>query len=195
MFRKDLKVGRRKQKLQAKRAILEILRESVEPSNWCIPFFFSRLCFIGGFFFWVFCLMIRSVIKNDIDLFFPLAVQEHGLETDRTLGASGKCLDPLPFLTERDRCPGHCGRRCWAWLWDNAWAKDERTKRNLGRFPIAPDRLCFDLWRGHGCHLVARVCFVRSSRRVFRRDRPHVGIWRTHHQDLLSWDQDGHVWT
>ncbi|CAM6074878.1 unnamed protein product [Sphagnum tenellum] len=33
-FREELKVGRRKQKLPAKRAILEALREPVEPSNW-----------------------------------------------------------------------------------------------------------------------------------------------------------------
>ncbi len=33
VFRKDLKVGRRKQKLLAKRAILEALQELMEPSN------------------------------------------------------------------------------------------------------------------------------------------------------------------
>jgi hypothetical protein len=50
-FREELKVGRRKQKLPAKRAILEALREPVEPSNWCVPFFFSQLSFIRFFFF------------------------------------------------------------------------------------------------------------------------------------------------
>jgi hypothetical protein len=41
VFREELKVGRRKQKLPTKRAILEALREPMEPSNWCVPFFLS----------------------------------------------------------------------------------------------------------------------------------------------------------
>jgi hypothetical protein len=50
VFREDLKVGCHKQKLLAKRAILEALREPVEPSNWCVPLFFS-IVFYRGFFF------------------------------------------------------------------------------------------------------------------------------------------------
>jgi hypothetical protein len=83
VFRENLKVGRRKQKLQVKRTILEALREPVEPSNWCVPFFLSivfyqvffsfyRVFFLFAVFFFVFCLMTRSVIKNYIDLLFPL---------------------------------------------------------------------------------------------------------------------------
>jgi hypothetical protein len=41
VFRKDLKISRHKQKLPAKRAILEALQEPLEPKNWCIPFFFN----------------------------------------------------------------------------------------------------------------------------------------------------------
>jgi len=48
VFHKDLKVGRRKQKLPARRTILEALQELVEPNNWCVPFFFLFI----RFFFW-----------------------------------------------------------------------------------------------------------------------------------------------
>ncbi len=41
VFREDLKVGCCKQKVSARRAILEALREPVKPSNWCVPFFLS----------------------------------------------------------------------------------------------------------------------------------------------------------
>jgi hypothetical protein len=69
VFQEDLKVSRRKQKLPAKQAILEALRKSVEPSDWCVPFFLSIVfyrvfffLFIGFFFFLVFCLMTWSMI-------------------------------------------------------------------------------------------------------------------------------------
>ncbi len=80
-FREELKVGRRKQKLPAKQAILQALREPVEPSNWCGPFFLSVVfyrvffLFIELFFFFFFlvsCLMTGSDPKNYIDLVFPL---------------------------------------------------------------------------------------------------------------------------
>jgi hypothetical protein len=71
VFREELKVGRRKQKLSAKRAILEALRELVEPSNWCVPFFFSIVFYRGFFsfyraffyflsFLFLFCLLLHD---------------------------------------------------------------------------------------------------------------------------------------
>jgi hypothetical protein len=56
VFREELKVGRRKQKLPAKRAILEALREPVEPSNWCVPVFLSIV------FYWIFFLFIEPFL-------------------------------------------------------------------------------------------------------------------------------------
>jgi hypothetical protein len=53
VFQEELKVGRRKQKLPVKQAILEALREPVEPSNWCVPFFLSIV------FYWVFFLFFE----------------------------------------------------------------------------------------------------------------------------------------
>jgi hypothetical protein len=53
VFREDLKVGRCKQKLPAKRTILEALREPVEPNDCCVPFF-SFNCVLSGFFFVLF---------------------------------------------------------------------------------------------------------------------------------------------
>ncbi len=49
VFRKDLKVDHCKQKLSAKRAVLEALREPVKPNNWCVFFFFFN-CVLSGFF-------------------------------------------------------------------------------------------------------------------------------------------------
>ncbi len=80
MFREELKVGRRKQKLPAKQTILEALRKPVEPNNWWVPFFLSivfyrvfflfiELVFVF-FFFFFYCLMTGFVIKNYIDLLF-----------------------------------------------------------------------------------------------------------------------------
>jgi hypothetical protein len=86
VFREELKVGRRKQKLPAKQAILEALREPVEPSNWCVPFFLSIVFYRVFFsfyrafliflfvlfnFFLVSCLLTGSGIKNYTDLLFP----------------------------------------------------------------------------------------------------------------------------
>ncbi len=51
MFREDLKVAHCKQKLPAKRTILEALGEPVEPNNWCVPFFLS-IVFYRVFFFY-----------------------------------------------------------------------------------------------------------------------------------------------
>ncbi len=73
MFREDLKVSHRKQKLLAKRAILDALRESVEPSNWCVPFF-SFNCVLSGFFF----LFIRV-------FFFFFGLLPHDLVYDQKL--------------------------------------------------------------------------------------------------------------
>jgi len=64
VFRKDLKVGHHKQKLSSKRAILEALREPVEPSNWCVPFFLSIV------FYRVFKIFIR------VFLFFGLLLHD-----------------------------------------------------------------------------------------------------------------------
>jgi hypothetical protein len=37
--------------------------------------------------------------------------------------------------------------------------------------------------------------FRSTSRQVFRRNGPHVGVWWTRHQYLFPRNQDGHVWT
>jgi hypothetical protein len=65
VFRKELKVGRRKQKLSAKRAILEALREPMEPSNWCVPFFLSII------FYQVFFLFIEPFLSFFISFLSP----------------------------------------------------------------------------------------------------------------------------
>jgi hypothetical protein len=130
VFREELKVGRRKQKLPAKRAILEVLREPVEPSNWCVPFFLSIV------FYWVYFLFIELFLFFVCPFYFIFCLLPHDwvcdqklypptfspsrvgtrLETNRALGASRERLDPYPFLTERDRYLGRCERRCWAGL-------------------------------------------------------------------------------
>jgi hypothetical protein len=57
VLREDLKVGRRRQKLPAKQAILKALREPLEPKNWCVPFFLN--CVLWGFFPFVWFFFFR----------------------------------------------------------------------------------------------------------------------------------------
>ncbi len=78
VFREDLKVDRRRQKLSVKRAILEALRELLEPKNWCVPFF-SIVFYMVFFFFFSFLFFFafrnHSVRdQNYIHLFFFLCV-------------------------------------------------------------------------------------------------------------------------
>ncbi len=72
MFRENLKVGRRRQKLLAKQAILKALQEPLERKNWCVPFF-SQLCIIG-FFFFLHSEIVWSMIKITSSYFFLLRV-------------------------------------------------------------------------------------------------------------------------
>jgi hypothetical protein len=67
-----LKVGRRRQKLLAKQAILKALQEPLERKNWCVPFF-SQL-FIIGFFFFLHSEIVWSMIKITSSYFFLLRV-------------------------------------------------------------------------------------------------------------------------
>jgi hypothetical protein len=69
VFQDDLKVGLRKQKLPAKRAILEALRETMEPNNWCVLFFISIVFYLFFFsfykgFFFFFCLLPHDSVYN-----------------------------------------------------------------------------------------------------------------------------------
>ncbi len=73
-FWKDLKVGCRRQKLLAKRAIFEALQKLVEPKNWCVPFFLN-LVFFSSLLLFLSFKMIQLVIKITLTHFFPSCVR------------------------------------------------------------------------------------------------------------------------
>jgi hypothetical protein len=82
MFRKDLKVDHRRQKLPAKGAILCDSRWNPKIG---VFHFFSQLCFIACFFFlpfFYFCFSPNDSVRdqNYIDLLFPLACRNIGLK-------------------------------------------------------------------------------------------------------------------